>query len=1051
MAWKTIDRESASRNLAAGGAAVVTHTPVASQVGLPARVRLSITGLASAAQTLTVLYSQGAVLCGQSVDLDVPVSITAYKTDLLLPSLDGGAAVVQISSDNGSDTAVTVTAELAVDTATLDALESRALTQSASAGLVFTPINGETGVRDLIGYLPVPGSASYETEVLATAATWRRLCPAARTTSYYFDAQNGSDANSGLTEALPKQTISAMNTLLAAGNVRLRLKGTWRHAASAGVTMPTGNAITAWPDGSPWRITGCRLEADAGDVTWTLGAGNRYSATIANAAHLQPKSWGIFRYLTVAASTAEVEANSYSYYITGSTVHVNMAGTNPNTIDFELTHTSDYGSLASGITVTGSTGGAMIEGGTFDHAGYGADATGTNQSYGVLMNHTGEAVVYVKDCQLGGNYFHNIGTLSSSGGRTLVENCVAGGCRDDVSTHINFFATSGGNEAIALRCRVVTDRMPRVGMIANNQQAAFFGHTTGGNMSFISVIDCELTADGQDPAQFLGRFNDVPTPTDDPASYIACFHRCRTKPGIGSRTVPWTTNTAYTSCDIAIRPAQSSALCISVLGGKGMFLNGEMDIDWSGINPGASDVYGIHANAVVADVDPHIVNSTIRFRNTASGEWYGFARFNSTTLALDWPTSAGTTSRIINSVFICDSPTTGSVCRLLLGDVLSPLGVFRNNAVYGFALGGTGDYGYSSWIDTVVLQSPVELGVLDNRLASAGSTAYGGYAEVDRLGRPLASPGVSIGPWGQTAGDYDQAWRFSLTPAQQAALEAAGLALAAEDYVEGPTATQIRTEMDSNSTKLASLDTTKLTTARLEKIDRLPTSGTVPTTADLSAATGSDSVLLATTVDTVTSQTVLVLDAGAAADDVYNKQLVLLVDADNSNEIAICQALDYDGDTKTLTLVAAPTFTVAAADAVRILPYTKGLTNVVQHPIDPAFLGVLPIRNSSIGDVQQPIYLNTRQERPRIGLDARKVADSRPAEIQSITVYDSNGAASSGLTVAQPSDLENVGVRDYLLVSKVTGATTAGTYRVVFSWIGADDEEKSGGINIVVP
>ncbi|QDV74790.1 hypothetical protein [Botrimarina mediterranea] len=80
-----------------------------------------------------------------------------------------------------------------------------------------------------------------------------------------------------------------------------------------------------------------------------------------------------------------------------------------------------------------------------------------------------------------------------------------------------------------------------------------------------------------------------------------------------------------------------------------------------------------------------------------------------------------------------------------------------------------------------------------------------------------------------------------------------------------------------------------------------------------------------------------------------------------------------------------------------------------------------------------------------------RATDSHPIEIQSITVYDAEGVASEGLTVAQPTDLENVGVRDYLLMSKVTGATTAGTYRVVLSWIGVDEEEKSGGIRIVVP
>jgi limonene-1,2-epoxide hydrolase len=284
----------------------------------------------------------------------------------------------------------------------------------------------------------------------------------------------------------------------------------------------------------------------------------------------------------------------------------------------------------------------------------------------------------------------------------------------------------------------------------------------------------------------------------------------------------------------------------------------------------------------------------------------------------------------------------------------------------------------------------------------------------------------------------------------------------------------------------------KLSADVLAKLGRLPASGTVPNTTQVATADGvvnalnadatagglkakvdaiftdtdqtiptaialidggggGSSALLSTTVASLTSQTLFVLTAGATADNVYNGQLAVLVDADDANEIAICRVLDYEGDSKTLTLTSAPSFTLAAGDAVRILPIAKGLTNVVQFPIDPAFVGVLPIRNSGIGDVRQPIYLNTQEERPRFGLDARKVADAYPVEIQSITVYDALGVASGGLTVAQPSDLENVGVRDFLLMSKITGATTAGAYRVVFTWIGADEEEKSGGINIVVP
>jgi hypothetical protein len=91
---------------------------------------------------------------------------------------------------------------------------------------------------------------------------------------------------------------------------------------------------------------------------------------------------------------------------------------------------------------------------------------------------------------------------------------------------------------------------------------------------------------------------------------------------------------------------------------------------------------------------------------------------------------------------------------------------------------------------------------------------------------------------------------------------------------------------------------------------------------------GGDSAatMLSTTIATVTSQTVLVLTAGSADNDVYNDQLVVITDAVTSTQKARMLVSDYVGSTKTLTLASAPGFTVAAGDSIAIIA-VAGLTN----------------------------------------------------------------------------------------------------------------------------
>jgi hypothetical protein len=109
--------------------------------------------------------------------------------------------------------------------------------------------------------------------------------------------------------------------------------------------------------------------------------------------------------------------------------------------------------------------------------------------------------------------------------------------------------------------------------------------------------------------------------------------------------------------------------------------------------------------------------------------------------------------------------------------------------------------------------------------------------------------------------------------------------------------------LDGAPTFADAMDEHGYTTGRAEKIDRL-----------------APSLLLSTTVEVAASQTSLELDEGPTEDDVFNGSLVIITDASEPAIKAVALIKDYDGDTKTITLVTDPEiFTITAEDSVDVI------------------------------------------------------------------------------------------------------------------------------------
>lgn len=82
---------------------------------------------------------------------------------------------------------------------------------------------------------------------------------------------------------------------------------------------------------------------------------------------------------------------------------------------------------------------------------------------------------------------------------------------------------------------------------------------------------------------------------------------------------------------------------------------------------------------------------------------------------------------------------------------------------------------------------------------------------------------------------------------------------------------------------------------------------------------GYPEAIIDTTIATLSSQTSFTLTAGPAEDDALNDSWAIIHDIASAVQIAKVQILDYTGSTRTVTLAAGATFTVAAGDNISIM------------------------------------------------------------------------------------------------------------------------------------
>lgn len=371
--------------------------------------------------------------------------------------------------------------------------------------MLAVPVQAAAPMTEAIVGRPVPPRLSQdflrfcaEVEYYATNV----VAPMNRATTYYFST-SGNDANSGLTTGLPKQNISALNTLIGAsgGNIAILLKcgDVWDVTVGINGDATDDNiTIASYGTGARPLLNGFTSKIASGSA-WTVATGSRYTATAAaDMGDFREVNRRDFMYRRVA-STAEVESTPFSYYWAAGTVHCNAGGVDPDTVtggyEYTLAATTDD----SGIEIPAGATGYRIDGIQCD--GWGADGGATNQEYGIKFSGNGSDKCVITNCKATRSARHNIGHNggANSGGWIYVANCEAGMDTEVGAAPYVFYQQNGAQEVWLFGNSTPWGAQPLTATRTWADGMPVIAHTnsTSTPPGFVCVLDHRIPANAQ--------------------------------------------------------------------------------------------------------------------------------------------------------------------------------------------------------------------------------------------------------------------------------------------------------------------------------------------------------------------------------------------------------------------------------------------------------------------------------------------------------------------------------------------------------------------------
>jgi hypothetical protein len=335
-------------------------------------------------------------------------------------------------------------------------------------------------------------------------------CPSARGTTYYF-AQNGNDANNGLSTGSPKKTLSAAQTILNAApsnaNIALlfRRGDTWLYDGSNNVNLEiTKNNVTigAWSDpnisvenytvNDPVISRFYKLYPTS--TVWTLDTGTTYYVSettfigwVRNSGWVpmygHPKCVIFHRYTTLANLRSATKPGFFWDSGT-SRLYINTQA-NPNGTAYEACDARPADTtLIAGIHVNGATG-CRIENIRVD--GYSIIQNyGGSPPYPIYIEPGTDTACVVYRCKAYFGSWHMIGMAggSGSGATFTVAECDAGLAINTGQTVYVSFQGNGGHETLYHRNTARFGALP-VGDSWVSSGYDFYGHSNGNDLGLV--------------------------------------------------------------------------------------------------------------------------------------------------------------------------------------------------------------------------------------------------------------------------------------------------------------------------------------------------------------------------------------------------------------------------------------------------------------------------------------------------------------------------------------------------------------------------------------
>jgi hypothetical protein len=348
-------------------------------------------------------------------------------------------------------------------------------------------------------------------------------CMFRRTTRYYIDPVGGNDGNAGTTPALAWASMTPVRTRIAAGddNVAFLFKRGTQILDHAGTLINNGNNGLYFGSYGPAQaakpiISNFTIRLAAASITWTDAGSGRWTATIPGSGVNNPSgatAWGWIREqanpfnpYTYVDSTGKVESTTYSFFVSGTTIHLNPGtGIDPNTVSYEaVPYPGSVGAMVHGLAIRSGCTNTWINGLRFD--GWGCVPVSNGGSYGIKFEGIDDEVAYISDCEeyYGGRHALSI-EGNSSGGYSVWERCTQGylvsisGC-----TFFNQYQPSGLSEAVFKDCCVRFGQLPSdvTGASSNWVKgdalvgAAFYGHTSSDSFqNALLIVDGFVSLD----------------------------------------------------------------------------------------------------------------------------------------------------------------------------------------------------------------------------------------------------------------------------------------------------------------------------------------------------------------------------------------------------------------------------------------------------------------------------------------------------------------------------------------------------------------------------